>query len=293
MTHPDQPQPLTFDQASQRVDRYISQFKEGYFPPLLMLARLTEEVGEVARVLAHQNGKTPKAGEDVGDLEMELADLLFVVLCMANERGLNLERGFARMMDKVEVRDANRWTKKDTTEKDAAQPVASDPQRYPIGPMPQPLSLSPAQRQEALQAIRDLPEQLVQAVAGLDDKQLDTPYRAGGWTVRQVVHHIADSHANAYIRLKLSLTETNPTIKPYEEALWAELPDSQLPPQPSLDTLRGLHKRMAALFESLDDTQFARRWTHPVSGEWTVDTLLAMYAWHGRHHLAHIQSVRV
>ncbi|GGK21706.1 hypothetical protein GCM10008955_13940 [Deinococcus malanensis] len=105
-------QPLTFVQASERVDAFISQFEEGYFPPLLMLARLTEEVGEIARVVSHKNGKKPKAGEDPGDLEMELADLLFVTLCMANERGLDLERGFERMMDKIERRDATRWTKK-------------------------------------------------------------------------------------------------------------------------------------------------------------------------------------
>jgi len=103
---------LTFEDARQRVDAYISQFEEGYFPPLLMLARLTEETGEIARVVAHANGKTPKPGEDAGDLEMELADLLFVMLCMANERGLNLERGFTRMMAKVETRDASRWTPK-------------------------------------------------------------------------------------------------------------------------------------------------------------------------------------
>lgn len=104
---------MTFEQVSERVDRYISQFEEGYFPPLLMLARLTEEVGEVARVIAHQNGKTPKPGEEVGDLELELADLLFVMVCMANERGLNLERGFERMMHKVETRDKDRWTRKE------------------------------------------------------------------------------------------------------------------------------------------------------------------------------------
>ena len=103
---------MTFEQVSERVDRYISQFREGYFPPLLMLARLTEEVGEVARVIAHQNGKTPKSGEEVGDLELELADLLFVMVCMANERGVNLERGFERMMHKVETRDKDRWTRK-------------------------------------------------------------------------------------------------------------------------------------------------------------------------------------
>ncbi|WP_425146519.1 nucleotide pyrophosphohydrolase [Deinococcus sp.] len=104
---------LTFQDASARVDRYISQFREGYFPPLLMLARLSEEVGEVARVISHQHGKTPKPGEDVGDLELELADLLFVMVCMANERGLSLERGFERAMHKIETRDANRWTRKE------------------------------------------------------------------------------------------------------------------------------------------------------------------------------------
>lgn len=104
---------LTFAEASQRVDAFISQFEEGYFPPLLMLARLTEETGEVARVISHQNGKKPKAGEAVGDLEMELADLLFVMICMANERGLSLERGFERMMHKIDKRDARRWTKKE------------------------------------------------------------------------------------------------------------------------------------------------------------------------------------
>ncbi|GHF49462.1 hypothetical protein GCM10017781_27490 [Deinococcus metalli] len=116
---------LTFADASARVDAYISQFKEGYFPPLLMLARLTEETGEVARVLAHQNGKTPKPGEDPGDLELELADLLFVMVCLANERGLSLERGFERMMHKVETRDADRWTRKDASL--SADPEQSGP----------------------------------------------------------------------------------------------------------------------------------------------------------------------
>lgn len=111
---------LTFEAARRRVDAFISQFEEGYFPPLLMQARLTEEVGEIARVIAHQNGKKPKPGEDVGDLEMELADLLFVMFCLANEQGLSLERGFERMMAKVEGRDAERWTRK------AAIPGAED-----------------------------------------------------------------------------------------------------------------------------------------------------------------------
>jgi len=107
---------LSFADASTRVHAYVSQFKEVYFPPLLMLSRLTEEVGEVARVIAHQNGKTPKKGEPEGDLELELADLLFVMICMANERGISLEQGFERMMHKVEVRDANRWTRLDSVE---------------------------------------------------------------------------------------------------------------------------------------------------------------------------------
>ena len=117
---------LTFSEAAQRVHAFISQFEEGYFPPLLLLARLAEETGEIARVLAHQNGKTPKPGEDVGDLEMELADLLFVAICLANERGLSLERGFARMMDKIEQRDKDRWTKKVDLSWDATQPEEAE-----------------------------------------------------------------------------------------------------------------------------------------------------------------------
>lgn len=107
---------LSFQEASDRVDAFIRQFKEGYFPPLLMLARLTEETGEIARVIAHQNGKTPKTGESEGDLEMELADLLFVMVCMANQQGISLERGFDRMMDKIEKRDGKRWTPIDRTD---------------------------------------------------------------------------------------------------------------------------------------------------------------------------------
>lgn len=107
------PASLTFEEARRRVDAYIGQFEEGYFPPLLLVARLTEETGEVARVVAHGHGKTPKPGEESGDLELELADLLFVMLCLANREGLSLERGFTRMMQKVETRDADRWTRKE------------------------------------------------------------------------------------------------------------------------------------------------------------------------------------
>lgn len=164
------------------------------------------------------------------------------------------------------------------------------PERFPLGPMPTPLALSPDERAAALDALRALPAELRAAVAGLDDAGLDTPYREGGWTVRQVVHHVADSHMNAHIRLKLALTEADPVIKPYEESLWAELPDSALVPAVSLDLLDALHTRLVPVFASVTD--WARPWTHPASGRWTLDTLLAMYAWHGRHHTAQITGLR-
>ncbi|GMA13900.1 putative metal-dependent hydrolase [Deinococcus metallilatus] len=164
--------------------------------------------------------------------------------------------------------------------------------RYPLGPMPQRLALTPQERSEAVQAIRALPAELRALVEGQPDTLLETPYREGGWTVRQVVHHLADSHLNALVRLKLALTEDNPTVKPYEEGDWAELPDTRLPLEPSLSLLDGLHTRWAALLDALTPGQWAREWTHPAQGQtFTVDTLAAMYAWHGRHHLAHIRQV--
>lgn len=166
----------------------------------------------------------------------------------------------------------------------------SDP-RYPLGPMPTPVSLSPAERLDAIQAIGALPAELRAAVSGLNDAQLDTPYREGGWTVRQVVHHVADSHLNAYVRLKLALTEDNPTIKPYEEQFWAELPDSHLPPEVSLKLLEPLHQRFVVVLEGI--TNWSRPWTHPAQAKTlSLDTILAMYAWHGRHHTAHITRLR-
>ncbi|MBB5296866.1 hypothetical protein HNQ10_003726 [Deinococcus metallilatus] len=158
--------------------------------------------------------------------------------------------------------------------------------------MPQRLALTPQERSEAVQAIRALPAELRALVEGQPDTLLETPYREGGWTVRQVVHHLADSHLNALVRLKLALTEDNPTVKPYEEGDWAELPDTRLPLEPSLSLLDGLHTRWAALLDALTPGQWAREWTHPAQGQtFTVDTLAAMYAWHGRHHLAHIRQV--
>jgi uncharacterized damage-inducible protein DinB len=168
--------------------------------------------------------------------------------------------------------------------------VTADP-RYPLGPMPTPLELSAQERETALNELRRLPHELRTAVAGLSNAQLDTPYREGGWTVRQVVHHVAESHMNALIRVKLALTEENPVIKPYEEDRWALLPDHQLPPEVSLTLLDALHARLLPVLEGVTD--WSRPWTHPAQDRtYTLDSLLAMYAWHGRHHVAHISSLR-
>ncbi|MDB5044011.1 MAG: metal-dependent hydrolase [Deinococcus sp.] len=164
--------------------------------------------------------------------------------------------------------------------------------RYPTGPMPTPLTLTPEARAEAVAAIRALPAELRAAVAELGESQLDTPYREGGWTARQVVHHVADSHLNAYARIKLALTEVNPTIKPYEQTLWAELPDSRLPAEVSLNLLDSLHARIVAVLEGVTGADWERQWTHPAQGRtYTLDTLAAMYAWHGRHHTAHLKLI--
>ncbi|UBV43359.1 putative metal-dependent hydrolase [Deinococcus taeanensis] len=167
--------------------------------------------------------------------------------------------------------------------------------RYPLGPMPTPQSLTPVERMEALGQLFALPADLFEVVQGLREDQLATPYREGGWTVRQVVHHVAESHLNAFTRLKLALTEENPTVRPYEEDRWATLPDHDLVPEVSLNLLDALHSRLGMLFASLNAERgdWARPWTHPAQGRtYTVDTLLAMYAWHGRHHVAHIQGLR-
>lgn len=130
------------------------------------------------------------------------------------------------------------------------------------------------------------------AVEGLTEAQLDTPYRPGGWTVRQVVHHVPDSHLNAYIRMKLALTEDGPTIKPYDENLWAELSDSRMPVDASLSLMDALHRRWVTVLRSLQPADFARTFLHPEAGVVSLDRLIALYAWHGRHHVAHITSLR-
>ena len=137
-----------------------------------------------------------------------------------------------------------------------------------------------------------LPGNLQAAISGLSHSQLDTPYRDGGWTVRQLIHHVADSHANAYVRTKLALTEDWPTIKPYDEAAWARLPDSQLPIDGSLAMISALHERWVALLESLSESDFHRGYNHPESGRQELSTVLALYAWHSRHHTAHITALR-
>lgn len=164
---------------------------------------------------------------------------------------------------------------------------------YPIGRFARPAAVTPEERGAFIAEIAAAPGHFRQAVQGLDDAQLDTPYRPGGWTVRQVIHHVPDSHMNSYCRFRLALTEDNPTIKPYEEAKWAELPDARTAPVgPSLQLLESLHSRWVALLSSLSDDQWARTFRHPELGSMRLDTTLALYAWHCRHHASHIRNLR-
>jgi hypothetical protein len=164
---------------------------------------------------------------------------------------------------------------------------------YPIGRYEAKTSLTAVERAEAILQIAEMPKRMRDAVGGLSGGQLDTPYRPGGWTVRQLSHHVPDSHMNAYVRMKLALTENEPTIKPYEEQLWAELADSrEAPVEISLALLEFLHLRWEIILRSLKPEDFARRLRHPVVGPMTVDNLIHHYAWHGRHHVAHITSLR-
>lgn len=165
--------------------------------------------------------------------------------------------------------------------------------RYPIGRFrPQP-ELTEAERNERIDRIAALPAEVRAAVAGLTDEQLDTPYRPGGWTVRQVVHHLPDSHMNAYVRFKLAATEDEPAIKAYQEAAWAELADGRTADiEVSLALLDALHRRWTLFLRSLAATDFARAFRHPELGPVTLDTNLQLYAWHCRHHVAHITRLR-
>lgn len=165
---------------------------------------------------------------------------------------------------------------------------------YPIGPFAPAARSTDAVRRAAVEDIAALPAKMRQAVDGLSDAQLDKPYRPGGWTVRQVVHHVADSHMNAYIRMKLALTEQTPTIKLYDEKVWAELADSRMPLDVSLRLLEALHARWVAVCRAMKPGDWARTFNHPEhpDGPRTVDWLLQVYAWHSRHHVARITSLR-
>lgn len=158
--------------------------------------------------------------------------------------------------------------------------------RYPTGKFTFDPNATAADRRDRIAAIGSLPDELKAALAGAE---IDRPYREGGWTVRQVVHHVADSHMNAFIRFRLALTEDRPTIKPYQEAEWAKLADSKLDPQVSIQLLESLHKRWHTMLLAMSDTDFARVAIHPDHGERSVEWFLQLYAWHGRHHVGHLK----
>jgi hypothetical protein len=165
--------------------------------------------------------------------------------------------------------------------------------KYPVGRYKAPDTISAEQRAAWIEEMAKLPQNLSNAVSGLTEDQLDTPYRPGGWTVRQLVHHLPDSHLNSYTRFRLALTEDSPVIKPYEEALWAELPDAKTAPvRPSLMLLEGLHGRFVLLLKSLTGADFAKTFRHPELGEKRLDWTLGLYAWHSLHHVAHINNLR-
>jgi uncharacterized damage-inducible protein DinB len=167
-----------------------------------------------------------------------------------------------------------------------------DDLRYPIGRFAPPASSVAGVRAAYIETLRQLPEHLRAAVSGLSEAQLDTPYREGGWTVRQVVHHLADSHGNAFFRFKLALTEDWPTVKTYDEAAWAKLADSRVPIDGSLALIDALHQRWGALLESMTEEDFQKGFNHPEMGRQKLAMSLAVYAWHGRHHTAHITGLR-
>ena len=175
---------------------------------------------------------------------------------------------------------------------EAAQVQEIDP-RYPIGKFKRPETVSPHDRITAIAVIAAMPSRLRNAVQGLDREQLDTPYREGGWTVRQTVHHCADSHMNAFVRVRLALTEDWPTIKPYNEKAWAILRDSTGAPIGwSLDLIESLHARWVMMLDSLTDEEWKRGVNHPENGPMTIEYATLVYAWHSKHHVAHITRLR-
>lgn len=171
--------------------------------------------------------------------------------------------------------------------------AAMEDLRYPVGRFEARESLSGEDRHRLIGQIAGLPDRFRAAVQDLSDDQLDTPYRPGGWTVRQVVHHVPDSHMNAYVRFKWTLTEDRPTIRTYEQDEWGELSDARsFPIGASLDLLEALHERWTWWLGTLDEDEWRRRFVHPELGEMGLETLLQLYEWHGRHHLAHVTALR-
>jgi uncharacterized damage-inducible protein DinB len=168
-----------------------------------------------------------------------------------------------------------------------------DDQRFPIGPFTWPSSFSPALRAELIAQIDETPKRVREAVRRLSADQLQTPYREGGWTLAQVVHHLPDSHMNSYVRCRLALTESEPTIRPYDEARWAELHDAASSDiESSMVLLEGLHQRWVSLLRRVTPDQWLLAFVHPERGRVTLQNNLALYAWHGRHHVAHITRLR-
>jgi uncharacterized damage-inducible protein DinB len=171
--------------------------------------------------------------------------------------------------------------------------AAEEAARYPAGRYHPQAQVTTQNRAQWLDELAELPDKLKQAIAGLSDEQLDAPYRAGGWTSRQVVHHLADSHMNSYMRFRHAVTEDAPVIKPYDEARWADLTDAKSAPvDSSLGILQHLHARWILLLRGFGDAEFARVFVHPERGEVRLDTALGLYAWHGRHHVAQIVGLR-
>ena len=165
--------------------------------------------------------------------------------------------------------------------------------RYPIGRYQLEDNIDETSIAKWIKEIEDLPQKLIEAVRGLNKDQLQTPYRPEGWTVQQVIHHIADSHLNSYVRFKLALTENKPIIKPYDEKLWAELPDSKITDvSVSLDLIKSLHRRWTTLLKQLSEEELEKEFLHPESGMKNLKETICHYAWHGKHHLAHITSLK-
>ncbi len=165
--------------------------------------------------------------------------------------------------------------------------------RFPIGRLQRREQFTDAERQAMIERLAAQPETFRGLVEDLTETQLDTPYRAGGWTVRQLVHHVADSHMNAYFRVKLALTEELPTVKPYDQDAWVQLADIKaVPPSVSLALFEGIHARLLPVLRAMAPADFRRRLMHPENGPMTIDDVVNMYAWHGDHHIAHVRGLR-